>query len=96
MNDSFKKNKQKFQLNNPIRQTMPNYLPKALFLFGGAAVFNFVQTIIPTMRDLFIPKMFSGPSGSEATPFAARMFGHWTLLSAIIRIMTSYNVKSKP
>jgi len=71
-------------------------LPNALFIFGSAAVFNFVQTIVPVMRDVFIPKMFSGVFGSEATPLAARMFGHWTLLSAAIRIITSYNMNSKP
>ncbi|KAJ3128176.1 adenine phosphoribosyltransferase [Physocladia obscura] len=64
---------------------------KVIFGIGILAIYNGVQTLVPSMRltnKIYVRKP------KEATAFAARNMGLWTFTSGLIRLYAAYNLEN--
>ncbi|KAI9204215.1 uncharacterized protein BJ171DRAFT_506592 [Polychytrium aggregatum] len=68
-------------------------LGRWLLFIGVMAAYNAVQCFVPSMR--LTPKIYARKA-NEVTPLMSRMMGLWTLVSAIVRIYTAYNLDNRP
>ncbi|KAL8962801.1 MAG: hypothetical protein Q9193_000854 [Seirophora villosa] len=55
--------------------------------------FSILNTIQCYKSAHFARRTFNGPSSeAEVTPFASRLFGSWSFLSALIRLYAAYHI----
>ena len=73
-------------------------LPKSILVLGSLAIYNALQTFIPSMRlthKIYARRPQEGAftiSDLVVTPLMSRMMGTWTLTSALIRVYTAYHI----
>ncbi|GME72303.1 unnamed protein product [Ambrosiozyma monospora] len=75
----------------PYLPQAQGYLPKWLFFIAVVSGFNTAQTYV----DLNLTKKVYGGQPEQVTPLSARTFGTWTLISALIRLYTSYCINER-
>lgn len=73
--------------------TTPGHLPKWLLLVSVTSAFNTLQTYLaPEKR---ITRRVYARDPKAVTPLASRLFGTWTLTSAVVRAYGAYHIHEK-
>ncbi|KAL1923439.1 uncharacterized protein VTP21DRAFT_8419 [Calcarisporiella thermophila] len=70
------------------------WLPRAILFVSALAFTNTVGNFVNTRlsRECYDVEARSG----KITPLVSRLFGTWTVMSAVVRVYCAYNIRNKP
>ncbi|KAJ1987255.1 ergosterol biosynthesis protein [Dimargaris cristalligena] len=66
-------------------------LPKWLLFVSVLSIFNTAQAYA---RPLALTRRVYNQAAHEVTPLTSRMFGCWTLVSAVVRLYAAYHIRN--